>query len=121
MTPTRIKMSEYYNPNYSPEKLGLTLLSIEDESLCYEFDMFNLWATQDGRVFMATDSGCSCPTPFEGYEGRTQDEVTSKLERVGSVDQAVSSFKSWNKGYDRSKVESSEEDKVRAFVEHHLK
>jgi hypothetical protein len=97
------------------------MLSIEDESLSYEFDIFNLWATEDGRVFMATDSGCSCPTPFEAYEGDTQEEAICEMERVGSVDQAVAAFKAWNKGYDGAKTDGSNALTVATFVKEHLK
>lgn len=54
--------------NYSPEDYGLTLVKeIDDPEAFYSFDMFCLWRHTDGRLFYATDSGCSCPMPFEEY------------------------------------------------------
>jgi hypothetical protein len=88
-----------HNPYYSPEKLDLDLVSYDEPGLCYEYNTLCFWATRDGRVYSASDSGCSCPTPFEEYEGDTQDHVLQKLERVGSVEQAESIFDAWNQDY----------------------
>jgi hypothetical protein len=53
--------------------------------------MLVLWRHLDtGKLFWATDSGCSCPTPFEGYYFTSVDKTdlhpveTSRheLERV---------------------------------------
>ena len=91
---------ERINPHYNPEKLGLEMLSVEQPDMSYEFNILCFWSTGDGRVFTAQDSGCSCPTPFESYDGETQKEVLQKLERIGSVQQAEYTFDSWNKdGY----------------------
>ena len=89
-----------YNPHYSAGELGLELYSLDEPEMSYEFNTLDFWATKDGRVFSASDSGCSCPTPFEDYEGATQDEVLQKLEQVGSVRQALEIFDAWNKGYE---------------------
>lgn len=85
----------YVNPYYNPSDLKLEQLSFEDPGACYSFDTLAFWTTEDGRVFTARDSGCSCPTPFEDYCGTTQDEVLAKLERVGSLEQAEAAFDSW--------------------------
>lgn len=71
--------------------IGWELLEIGDENLDYEFDILAFWKTPDGRVFSASDSGCSCPTPFENYENEAE------LERVGSLAQAEQIIDSWNK------------------------
>ena len=56
------------DPYYQPEHFGLTKIEeIDDPGSCYSFEMFVLWRHQDGRLFYAIDSGCSCPSPFEGY------------------------------------------------------
>jgi hypothetical protein len=58
------------NVYYSPEKFGLTQIGmIDDPNSCYSFDDLVVWEHEDGRLFYAEDSGCSCPSPFEGYEG----------------------------------------------------
>jgi hypothetical protein len=57
---------------HSPEKFGLKIignLSWDDDP--YQFDMTTVW--QDittGELFYASDSGCSCPSPFEALTSR---------------------------------------------------
>jgi hypothetical protein len=56
------------NVHSSPEKFDLTVVAdIELTGASCEFDGLVVWKHKDGRVFYATDSGCSCPTPFEDY------------------------------------------------------
>lgn len=60
----------YYDADvyYQPEKFGLTLLDeIDDPQACYSFDILAVWQHEDGRLFWASDSGCSCPSPFEDF------------------------------------------------------
>jgi hypothetical protein len=59
---------ERHNAYNSPEKLGLTILGqLYDPNSYYDFHDLIVWAHNDGRIFYATDSGCSCPSPFEDY------------------------------------------------------
>jgi hypothetical protein len=64
----------------SPEKFGLKIignLSWDDDA--YQFDMTTVW--QDittGELFYASDSGCSCPSPFEMLTSR--DVLTPPLK-----------------------------------------
>lgn len=67
----------YYNDVYSsPEKHGLEILgSVNDWDACYSFDMIVVWRRkEDGALLYGTDSGCSCPSPFEDYD--TDDKLT---------------------------------------------
>lgn len=105
-------MQNYY---YSPEKSGLELLSFEDDNLSYEFDILAFWATQDGVVYSASDTGCSCPTPFEDYTS------LESLERVGSIEQAESIFRDWNRELGRNKVDPSEIRKLTGWVQSKLR
>lgn len=90
--------------------------------MCYEFNTLCFWATKDGRVYSACDSGCSCPTPFEDYEGFTQEEVLQKLERVESVGHAEQIFDSWNKGYDgKNYLPNSDKREMSEWVRAKLK
>jgi hypothetical protein len=74
-------MSYETNPYFNPEKAGLVKVAEVDMSEpCYSFDLVAVFA--DDR-YLATDSGCSCPTPFESYDGK--DDMTGPL----SVDQAL--------------------------------
>ena len=61
---------EEINAYYNPEKLGLEqVASIEYSSGSYEFDTRVVWRHKEtGKLYTARDSGCSCPTPFEGCQ-----------------------------------------------------
>jgi hypothetical protein len=52
---------------YQPEKFGLSIVAETDQSGSYEFDMFVVWQDVNGNYYWATDSGCSCPSPFENH------------------------------------------------------
>lgn len=64
-------MSDYdVNIYYHPEKLGLTeVAEIDWSSGSYEFDYRVVWKDANGILYTARDSGCSCPSPFEDYDG----------------------------------------------------
>lgn len=49
-------MTRPVNPYYSPGSLGWEM-HVVDHSESYSFDMLVFWRTQDGLVFMASDSG----------------------------------------------------------------
>ena len=53
---------------YDPEKFGLTKIAELDYTMhAYSFNLYIVWQHEDGRIFAASDSGCSCPSPFEDY------------------------------------------------------
>jgi hypothetical protein len=52
------------NLYYSPENLGYSTFGSVDVGSSYEFDIF-LVLEKAGKLYYASDSGCSCPTPFE--------------------------------------------------------
>lgn len=59
------------NPYYDPEKCGLEIFESIDTGGSYEFDMFVIWRKlDDNTLWWDTDSGCSCPTPFDPHEDR---------------------------------------------------
>lgn len=105
------------NPYYNPSKFNLELLSFDDPHLSYEYNTLCFWATPDGRIFTASDSGCSCPTPFEQYDVESLNELLPLLERVGSVDQAESIFDSWN----NNKLQMSDRDELSIWIKNNLK
>ena len=50
------------------EKLGLeVVIELTDPDPCYSFDDLVVWKTFSGKLYFATDSGCSCPEPFENF------------------------------------------------------
>ena len=54
------------NPYYSPEKCGLEIIDELAKEPDYDFEMVIVWKDQQtGKLFWDSDSGCSCPTPFE--------------------------------------------------------
>jgi len=74
-------MSNIY---YDPEKHGLrTVGEVEWSEPCYDFNLTVVWQDVDtGAYYYASDSGCSCPSPFEDYDRtnitrveRTQDLI----------------------------------------------
>ena len=57
------------NPYYSPEKCGLKPFEEFNDADSYEFDIFMIWEKEDdGTLWWDTDSGCSCPSPFDNSD-----------------------------------------------------
>ena len=52
---------------FNPEKFDLELVvEVDLAEPDYSFDLLCIWRhTKTGKLYMATDSGCSCPIPFE--------------------------------------------------------
>jgi hypothetical protein len=109
-----------HNPYYAPEKFNLEMISFDEPGLSYEFNTLCFWSNDQGMVYSAQDSGCSCPTPFEDYEGETQNEVLQLLERVGSPEQAGQIFDAWNGRRDDRKLPKGDRDEVIFWVKHKL-
>jgi hypothetical protein len=60
-------MSWDNNPYYDPKAFGLELVgSIDWDLESYQFNMTVVWKESRGKYYLADDSGCSCPSPFEG-------------------------------------------------------
>lgn len=54
------------DPIFDPERDGYAPVGEIDRAGSYEFDIFAVWRkVADGSLWYATDSGCSCPSPFE--------------------------------------------------------
>lgn len=51
----------------NPSNYGLELIADVNFSEGWDFDIYALFRNDDGMYFMAHDSGCSCPSPFEDY------------------------------------------------------
>lgn len=109
------------NPYDDTKELGFEMISF-DEGLSYEFNILVFLSNGKGQIFTAQDSGCSCPTPFDGYDGDNQTDVEQKLERIGSVEQAKQIFNTWNKDDNNephvSKIES--EIEIEKFFKEHF-
>lgn len=65
----------YYS--YEPSEDGLTLVdTFEREGESWQFDLVGVWKDEQGAFYWAMDSGCSCPTPFEGHDKKSLDRLT---------------------------------------------
>lgn len=76
------------NPYSEPEEFGLTkVLDVELAEPDYSFYILAGWVNADGEYFLGTDSGCSCPTPFEDYNGVA--DMTGPLTREQVIAEAT--------------------------------
>lgn len=84
----------YFDNNvyYSPEQFGLVQVAMVEEEPNYDFHMFVVWKEEKGgknaRYYWASDSGCSCPAPFEDYHSLEDLESGTAL-------QSISALKNW--------------------------
>lgn len=70
------------NLYYNPEKSGLYIVAELDENEAWQFSKTVVWKEINGdKLYWAYDSGCSCPTPFEDYNGIESLEVLTKTTR----------------------------------------
>lgn len=62
------------NPYYNPEDFDLEIVgSIDLAEPDYSFDLLVVWYHAPTSTFYwASDSGCSCPSPFEDYHSLEQ-------------------------------------------------
>ena len=111
-----------YNPYYNPSALGLIMMEFDEPDMIYSYNTLLFFATEDGRVFTAQDSGCSCPCPFELYEASTQAEAVRQMERIESGDHAASILTVWNRGYDGKRLlPDNPERELREWVKEHIR
>jgi hypothetical protein len=78
---------------HSPDKHDLTVLGeLDEQDLSWEFRMLVVWKRgADGALFYATDSGCSCPSPFEDFH--SVDALTPIVrETLADFEREVSAF-----------------------------
>lgn len=87
------------NPYYDADKMGWEVIEFDQPNMYYEFNTLVFWKTKEGIIYTAQSSGCSCPCPFEEYDGKDEISIRQKLERVGSYEQANSTINSWNDNY----------------------
>lgn len=57
------------NPYYHPENCGLGIFESIDTAGSWEYDIFCIWEKLDDKtLWWDTDSGCSCPIPFDNSD-----------------------------------------------------
>ncbi len=102
----------YYG--YYDQFVGFTKLDeIEWDNESYAFNITGVWVKDDdGTVWTADDSGCSCPTPWENLD---------TLERLFSVEPLVERYKRQTStdesGYRYGSVNLSDWESFKAKVE----
>lgn len=75
------------NPYYNPEACGLELLGIAEKEPEWDFYILGLWRDKEtGELFLAQDSGCSCPTPFEEF---TSLDKLTRIKKIEDFDKFV--------------------------------
>jgi hypothetical protein len=84
------KNMSFYN---TPEASGLKEVGHIDLGGGYEFDLLVLWVREsDGALLYGTDSGCSCPSPFED---QTVEGLTVLPPGECGLDELDSAIKVW--------------------------
>lgn len=74
--------------SYRPEDYGLrTLGAVEWSEPSYSFDTTEVWIDGEGKLYWASDSGCSCPSPFENYHELSQLETGDEFELAKYLDE----------------------------------
>lgn len=69
---------------YQPENYGFREVGQVDwSSGSYEFDYTTVWQHKEsGEFFMADDSGCSCPSPYEGVRHVSDLTPISRMQEL---------------------------------------
>lgn len=98
-------MTDYYANKYGQfeglERLDELELSNED----YQFYLVGLWKGEEG-FFLGTDSGCSCPTPWEDYERSdltgplTAEQAREEVESLIRDAREAAEESTWREGPD---------------------
>jgi len=72
----------------NPSDFGLSILgAVELEAPEWSFYTLCVWKNESG-YYLGTDSGCSCPSPFENYDGI--DDLTGPLSAADAIEEATS-------------------------------
>lgn len=103
----------YNDPDvyYQPEEFGLTpVTQIEWDSESWQFNLTAVWVDQHGQFYIAHDSGCSCPSPFEWITSLDQLEKVSKFEVAETLlaqaerqkpEEGQYNYEGWQGNYER--------------------
>lgn len=92
----------YYNAgSYGLELVAMVELAEPD----YSFDLMGIWKGAEG-YYLATDSGCSCPSPFENYNDIG--DLTGPLTAEQAEEEATTLWsESYSGGYDPEEFASA--------------
>lgn len=78
------------------EKELLFVAEIDRSDQSYCFDSLRVVKSEDGRYFYGTDSGCSCPSPFENFH--RESDWTPLTKHPDSLSSFKASVGSWADG-----------------------
>lgn len=86
--------NSYYfsTPSFSPEYWRLTIVDTIERGGGYDYDTTILWKHENGTFWIGHDSGCSCPTPFDGYDFG---DGLQQVHRASDITDFLASFDSW--------------------------
>ena len=98
------------------DKFGLELFEeINDDHADYTFDDFVIWKRlTDGALLYGTDSGCSCPSPFE-------EQTAASLTKITSIEQLELAIEEYRKNYNEYKCTIERKQEVVNKVKEYLK
>lgn len=88
---------------YQPEAFGLQVIgTLNNPEADYDFHMFAVWKHEEtGKIYYASDAGCSCPSPFEDYTSLDKlSEVISMHDFIDDVKEYFESNARYANGYD---------------------
>ena len=82
------------NVYYTPNNFGLEMIVEVDwtPGEPYEFNMTCVWRDKTGQLYMASDSGCSCPSPFEDFQSLDKLDKVSKHEAVKALKEKAANY-----------------------------
>lgn len=82
-------MDSCYDVYSDPQVFGLTpVVEFDLEVPDYSFDLLVVWYSfSTGKYYWGTDSGCSCPSPFENCSiavgsGDSEEDISAKAAKV---------------------------------------
>lgn len=90
---------------YNPEHFGLTEIgSIQWGAYCYDFDLTVVWQHEDGTLYWADDSGCSCPSPFEDFTSLESLETGGSFKVAKHITDRFTEYNesSWHSDQDKA-------------------
>lgn len=86
-----------------------------DPDAYYTFNLFGVW-TRDDVAYWETDSGCSCPSPWEGLKRYSQ-------LNSGTLGDCVGAFIEWANNYNHSDdgMRAEHQQEIGELVNHLMK
>jgi len=95
-----------------PESFGLEVFAtLYEPNMSYEFNMFAVWIDRENRkLFYGSDSGCSCPSPFEKVQ------CIQELNELKNLKAFEDDLHSWGDSFLDAQEISSIIDEVRVAI-----